>query len=201
VRRILPALLCLALATGLASFSRAADEETVPLRITKGDELTPDEDKAVRATLLRYLEAVQKLDWRGAAKYVDRETFLQAVEPMVAQVSPDPAERNATRRMIFGVSTFDSLARRPLPELFAGMMTYAMSADPTGMALMEKAKISLLGARKIKGRVHVAYQLTVPAPGDSTQFSTHVTAERLKKIGDEWKILIAQDAGGGRAKP
>jgi hypothetical protein len=201
VRRILPALLCLALATGLAPWTRAADEETVPLKITKGDTLTAEEDKAVRETLLRYLEAVQKLDWRRAAKYVDRETFLQAVEPMVAEVSPDPAGRSATRRMIFGASTFDSLAQRPLPELFAGMMTYAMTANPAGMALMEKAKISLLGARKIKGRVHVAYQLTVPSPGDSTQPSIHVTAERLKKIGDEWKILIAQDAGGGRAKP
>ena len=201
MHRLLPVVLCLALAVVLAPWSGAAEEEKVQLTLTKGEELTEEEEKEVRATLLSYLEAIQKLDWREAAKYVDRETFLGAVEPMVEQVAPDPAQRNDARRMIFGVGTYDSLAKRPLPDLFAGMMGYAMSADPTMAAMMEKAKISLLGARKLKGRVHIAYQLTVPSESDSTQPYIHVTAERLKKFGNDWKILIAQDHGGGRAKP
>lgn len=205
MRRILSAVLCLVLATTFAPRAPAAEDgdevEKVPLTITKGGDLTAAEDREVRATLLRYLEAIQKREWREAAKYVDRETFLGAVEPLVEQVAPDPAKRDEARRMIFGTSTFDSLAKKPLPDLFAAMMIYAMTADPSGVVLMEKAKFNLLGARKIKGRVHIAYQLTVPSAADSTQPYVRVSAERLKKIGDRWKVLIAQDHGGGRARP
>jgi hypothetical protein len=199
IRAVVPSL-ALALAFALAAWHPAAGNDVVPLRVTGGDSLTAAEDAAVRATLLRYLEAVQKRDWREAANHVDRESFLRAVEPMIEQVSPDPAGRGAARRMIFGVGTHDSLARRPLPELFAAMMIYALTADPTGFVLMEKARFSLLAARRVKDHVAVAYSLTVPADNDSLPPTVRVTAERLKKVGDEWKILIAQDPERGEVK-
>jgi hypothetical protein len=201
VRRIVFLALCLALATASASWSPAAEDEKVPLQATKGDELSPEEEKEVRATLTRYLEAIKANDWREAAKYVDRETFLQAVEPMVEAVAPDPAKRAEARHMIFGVSTYDSLARKKLPDLFNSMMNYVTIADPASVVTMSTAKFNLLAARKIRGRVHIAYQLTVPSAADSTQPYTRVSAERLKKIDGDWKVLIAQDHGGGRAKP
>lgn len=201
MRRILSLVLCLGFATASASWAPAAEDQKVPLQATKGDELSPGEEKEVRATLLRYLGAVQKCDWREAAKYVDRETFMKSVEPLVEAVAPDPARRDEARRMIFGVSTYDSLAAKSLPDLFAAMMNYATVADPASIVLMAKAKFSLLAARKIRGRVHIAYQLTVPSASDSTQPYTRVSAERLKKIDGDWKVLIDQDHGGGRAKP
>jgi hypothetical protein len=171
----------------------AADEETVPLRLTGGGELDEQEDREVRATLAAYLAAIQKRDWRAAAKHVDRESFLDGVEPLIERVAPDPALRAQATRSIFGVGTKDSLERRSTEELFASMMTYATAADPAGTALMEKARFALLGARKIRDRVHIAYQLTLPAHGDSTQPYTRVTAERLRKVGGDWKIVIQND--------
>ena len=200
MRRILVIAPCLALAAVLCLRGPvAADDAPVPLRATGGDSLTAAEDREVRATLLHYLEAVRVRDWREAAKDVDRASFLKAVEPMVEAVAPDPALRAAARRTIFGASTFDSLEKRPLPDLFAGMMNYVMTADPHTVAMMEKAKFNLLAARKIRGRVHIAYTLTVPSESDTTQPYVRVTAERLIRDGDRWKILIAQDHGGGRA--
>lgn len=168
-------------------------EEKVPLRMTKGGELNAEEDQAVRATLSAYLAAVQQRDWPAAAKFVDRASFLAGVDPLIARVAPDPAKRPEVTRMIFGASTADSLAKFPTERLFASMMTYALTADPQGVVLMEKAKFSLLGARKLKDEVAIAYQLTIPADSDSTQPYTRVTAERLRKVGKEWKILIRND--------
>lgn len=203
MRRILPwlaAVTVLVLAPTTASRGHAAvaadsldAEEKVPLRMTQGGELSAEEDQAVRATLSAYLAAVQKRDWPAAAKYVDRASFLAGVDPLIARVAPDPAKRPEVTRMIFGASTADSLAKFPTERLFASMMTYALTADPHGVVLMEKAKFSLLGARKLKDEVAIAYQLTIPADSDSTQPYTRVTAERLRKVGKEWKILIRND--------
>ena len=205
MRRIVPLVLSLAVAAALAvnlsGAVKAADDEKIPMTITAGDSLSPTEHEAVRKVLLAYLDAVKIRDWKTAAKYVDRESFLAAVEPLIENVAPDPAKREEARRMIFGVGTTDSLVKKPLPDLFWSMMTYAMTADPTGAAMMEKAKFSLLGARKIKGKVHIAYMITVAAESDTLQPYTRVTAERLRKVGNDWKIMIAQDHGGGRAKP
>jgi hypothetical protein len=183
----------LILAVPLALAAGDAPVETVPMRMTAGDDLKPAEEEAVRRTLTAYLEALQKRDWRGASKYVDRESFLEGIEPLVAAVEPDEHERPPYRRMIFGASTFDSLKTMPLDGMFAAMMQYALTADPHGVLLMERARFSLLGARKIKGRVHIAYQLTLPAENDSTPPYTRVTAERLRQVGKDWKILIQHD--------
>jgi hypothetical protein len=168
-------------------------EDKVPLRMTKGEELSAEEDQAVRATLSAYLAAVQKRDWPAAAKHVDRASFLAGVDPLIARVAPNVSLRPEVTRAIFGVSTNDSLARLPTEKLFASMMAYAQAADPNGVALMEKAKFSLLGARKLKGEVAIAYQLTIPPDSAGAQPYTRVTAERLRKVGAEWKILIQND--------
>lgn len=189
--RLLLVLAALAVAVPLAR--AAGDDAPVPLQVTAGEELTPAEDAAVRRTLTSYLEAIQKRDWKAAARYVDRASFLAGVEPLVAAVEPDSAARAPYRRMIFGAGTPESLAALPLEDLFAAMMRYALAADPEGVLLMEQARFALLGARKIDGRVHIAYQLTLPAASDSLPPYTRVTAERMIPVGDEWKILIQPD--------
>jgi hypothetical protein len=176
-----------------ATAGRAADDEAVPLRMTAGDTLSAADDAAVRATLTAYLAAVQKLDWRTAGLYVDRASFLAGVEPLVAQVAPDSTQRPAVRRRIFGVGSADSLERLPTPELFAGMMNYAMAADPSGIALMENATFRLLGARRLGDEVAIAYQLTVPAASDTTQPYVRVTAERMRRVDGAWKITVRND--------
>jgi len=201
VRRILLLVLCLALAFGAAVSSAQDAAKKSEFSLTKGDTLTAAEDSAVRATLLSYLAAVQKLDWKKAATYVDRESFLAAVEPLVAGAAPDPALRADKRREIFGVSTYDSLEKKPLPDLFFSMMTYAMSVDPTRVAILEKAQIELIGSRKVRGKVHVAYSLTLPAESDTLQPYVSVTADRLRKVGDDWKIVIIQEHGTAQGEP
>ena len=201
MRHILLLVLCLALATGAAVSAAQDTAKTSEFSLTKGDTLTAAEDSAVRATLLSYLAAVQKLDWRKAATYVDRESFLAAVEPLIAGAAPDPALRANKRREIFGVSTYDSLEKKPLPDLFFSMMTYAMSVDPTRVAILEKAQIELIGSRKVRGKVHVAYSLTLPAESDTLQPYVSVTADRLRKVGDDWKIVIIQEHGTAQGEP
>ena len=189
---ILPGLLALGLVSPLARGAGTGTDK-VPLRMTAGVDLTAEEEAAVRGALLSYLEAIQKRDWRAAAKHVDEESFFAGIEPLVAAAEPVEARRAATRRRIFGASTADSLAHMPLEDLFVAMMNYATAADSAGVQLMEQARFALLGARKVEDRVHVAYQLTVPAENDSTQDYTRVTAERMRKVGEEWKIVIQHD--------
>ena len=209
MRRTLPLLLCLA----LAAVAVVSAQETPPapaaptaptksgFQVTKGDTLTSQDEAEVRKALLGYLAAVKKLDWRKAADYVDRESFLASVEPLLEQASPNPAFRNDKRREIFGVSTPDSLAQKPLNDLFFSMMTYATVADPTKVAILEKAEIEVIGIRKVRGKVHVAYSLTIPADSDTTQPYVGVTTERLRKVGDDWKIVIVQDQGAPEGTP
>lgn len=188
--------LAVGLALGIAvSLPRAVagEGEAVPLQMTAGTELAPEEDAAVRASLLGYLEAIRKRDWRTAARHVDRESFLAGIEPLVAAAEPVEGQQAAARRRIFGASTVDSLGRMKIEDLFASMMSYATVADSAGVHLMERARFALLGARKIEDRVHIAYQLTLPAESDSLEDYTRVTAERMRKVGHEWKIIIQHD--------
>jgi hypothetical protein len=169
------------------------DEDKVPVRFTAGGELTPEEEKEVRATLLAYLGDIQKRNWRGAAQHVERASFLEGIPAMIASIAPDPAKRAEATGMLFGVTTMDSVRAKPTGDLFHAVMTYATTADPASVEMMGKAKFALLGARRIKDRVHIAYQLTVPAASDTLQPYTQVTAERLRRVGKEWKIVFQHD--------
>ena len=169
---------------------RAAEDNPVPLQMTKGSELTPEEEKQVRATLTHYLEALQGRNWREAAKDLDRESFLAGVEPLIASISSDSTTWPGAMRMVFGVGTKDSLKAAPTADLFASMMDYIMQLDPGGAAIMARAKFALLGARRLQDRIHIAYQLTIPAESDSVQPYTRVTAEQLKQDGKDWKIVF-----------
>lgn len=186
--------LAVLVAAALAAFApapgRAAEDKPVPLQMTKGSELTPEEDKQVRATLTHYLEALQSRKWREAAKDLDRESFLAGVDPLIASISSDSTTRPAAMRTVFGVSTKDSLNAASTADLFASMMDYIMQLDPGGAAIMARAKFALLGARRLQDRIHIAYQLTIPAESDSTQPYTRVTAEQLKQDGKDWKIVF-----------
>ena len=169
---------------------RAAEDAPVPLAMTKGSELTKEEDLQVRATLTHYLGALQKRDWHTAAQDLDRASFLAGIDPLVASISSDSTTRPAAYRTVFGVSTTDSLKAASTGDLFASMMNYVMKLDPGGAALMTRAKFTLLGARRLQDRIHIAYQLTVPAESDSLQPYTSVTAEQLKQVGKDWKIVF-----------
>jgi hypothetical protein len=186
----LAALVAAALAAFAPTPGRAADDKPLPLQMTKGSELTPDEDKQVRATLTHYLEALQSRNWREAAKDLDRESFLAGVDPLIASISSDSTTRPAAMRMVFGVSTKDSLNAAPTADLFASMMDYIMQLDPGGAAIMARAKFALLGARRLQDTIHIAYQLTIPAESDSVQPYTRITAEQLKQDGKDWKIVF-----------
>ncbi len=169
---------------------RAGEDAPLSLSMTKGSELTKEEDAQVRATLTHYLGALQKRDWREAAKDLDRESFLAGVDPLIASISSDSTTRPAAYRTVFGVSTKDSLNAATTEDLFESMMSYIMQLDPGGAAIMTKAKFALLGARRLQERVHIAYQLTIPAESDSLQPYTSVTAEQLKQVGKDWKIVF-----------
>jgi len=186
----LAALVAAALAAFTTTPGRAADDKPVPLQMTKGSELTPDEEKQVRATLTHYLEALQGRNWREAAKDLDRQSFLAGVDPLIASISSDSTTRPGAMRMVFGVGTKDSLNAAPTGDLFASMMDYIMQLDPGGAALMARAKFALLGARRMQDKIHIAYQLTIPAESDSLQPYTRVTAEQLKQVGKDWKIVF-----------
>ncbi len=183
-------LVALALAAFASRPGRAADDAPLSLSMTKGSELTKQEDKQVRATLTHYLGALQKRDWRTAAQDLDRESFLAGVDPLIASISSDSTTRPAALRKVFGVSTDDSLKATSTEDLFASMMNYVIELDPGGAAIMTRAKFALLGARRLQDRVHIAYQLTLPAESDSVQPYTSITAEQLKKVGKDWKIVF-----------
>ena len=186
----LAALVALVLAALAPAPGRAADDAPVPLKMTKGSDLTKAEDAQVRATLSHYLAALQKRDWREAAKDLDRESFLAGADPLIATISSDSTTKPAAYRRVFGVSTRDSMAAASTGDLFASMMDYVIQLDPGGAAMMEKAKFTLLGARRLQDRIHIAYQLTIPAENDSIQPYTSVTAEQLRQVGKDWKIVF-----------
>jgi len=190
-RTILPALaLAVALLAGFANSGRAADDKPVSVTMTKGSELTPEEDKAIRATLTHYLTALQKKDWAEAAKDLDRDSFLEVVDPLIASLGSDSSTIPVATRNVFGVSTKDSMRTTPMEVLFSNMMNYVTSLDPNGVGLMAKAKFALLGARKLQDKVHIAYSLTIPAESDTLQPYTRVTAEQMKQVGKDWKIIF-----------
>lgn len=197
-----PASLALATALALAAAggmtpARSAvtpeDEDKLPVRFTAGGELTAAEDEEVRATLKSYLAAIQKRDWKTASRYIERASFVAGLPLMMAAIEPDPAKRAEAMNGIFGVSKEDELRAKSTADLFTSVMTYATAKDPESVAMMAKAKFALLGARRIKDRVHIAYQLTVPAESDTLQPYTRVTAERLRRVGKEWKIVFQHD--------
>ena len=186
----LAALVALFLAALAPATGGAADDKPVPMKMTSGSELTKEEDAQVRATLSHYLVALQKREWRAAAENLDRESFLAGVEPLVASISSDSTTRPDAIRRVFGVSTMDSLNAASTADLFESMMNYVILLDPGGAAIMEKAKFTLLGARRLQDKIHIAYQLTIPAESDSVQPYTSITAEQLKQVGKDWKIVF-----------
>ncbi len=187
---VLAALAALFLAAVAPGPGRAADDKPVPLKMTSGSELTKEEDVAIRATLTHYLGALQKRDWRAAAEDLDRESFLAGVDPLISSISSDSTTRPDAIRRVFGVSTMDSLKAAPTGDLFDSMMSYVIQLDPAGADIMTKAKFALLGARRLQDKVHIAYQLTIPAESDSVQPYTSITAEQLKQVGKDWKIVF-----------
>lgn len=187
---VVASVLAFALVAFASRAGSAADDSLPSLSMTKGSELTKEEDKQVRATLTHYLGALQKRDWREAAKDLDRVSFLAGIDPLIASISSDSTTRPAAYRTVFGVSTKDSVNAASTEDLFASMMTYIMQLDPGGAAIMTQAKFTLLGARRLQERVHIAYQLTIPAESDSVQPYTSVTAEQLKLVGKDWKIVF-----------
>jgi len=180
----------LALAALAPAPGHAAADAPVPLQMTQGSELTKEEDRKVRETLTHYLTALQKRDWREAARDLDRTSFLAGVEPMVSSISSDSTTRPGALRTVFGVSSMDSVRISSTEDLFASLMGYVSQLDPGGMALMARAKFALLGARRLQDRIHIAYQLTVPAERDSLQPYTRVTAEQMIRVGKDWKIVF-----------
>jgi hypothetical protein len=171
----------------------AADEATVPLQATQGSELSKKDDKEVKRVLSEYLDAMKKRDYARAAGYLDHETFLKGVEPMVQSIASDSTTRPAAYRMLFGVSTPDSVAARPMPDLYTHFMGYLETVNPNMSAVMARAEIKMLAARRIKDRVHVAYQLTLPPETPDGEPYVTVSAQQMRKVGKEWKILFRAD--------
>lgn len=168
----------------------ARGAETVPLKVTAGEELSAKDNEAVKASLSAYLAALKKGDYRAAGAYVDSKSFLANVDTLASLITTPELPRPAARRKMFGSSTTDSLAKRPFPEVFRSYMEYQESENPTMRGTLAKAEVEVLAARRVGDKVHVAYQLSLPPEGPGAEPFTSVTAEQLRKIGGKWKILF-----------
>ena len=170
-----------------------ADEPAIQIKGADGTELPAKEEKAVKKTLSDYLAALQKQDYRKAGELIDRPSLLAAVDPMVATIASDSTTKGPAMRKIFGVSTRDSIEARSNGQLFSSLMAFMMEANPTASAVLSKATIEVLAARKMGDRVHVAYRLTLPPTEPGGLPYEQITAQRMSKFDGKWRILFSID--------
>jgi hypothetical protein len=187
---LLLVLVAIALAPSLAVPARA-DEPAIQIQGAAGTELSTKEEKEVRKTLSDYLAALQKQDYKKAGQLIDRPSLLAAVEPMVATIASDSLQRAAAMRKIFGVSTRDSIEARSNGNLFNSLMGYMMQVNPSAAAVLSKATIEVLAARKLDNRVHVAYRLTLPPAEPGGLPYEQITAQQMEKSDGKWRILFS----------
>ncbi len=188
------AVVAVATLTG-GGHARAADDspasvQAVPLKVTKGDSLSKAEEEKVRGILKDYLEALKAGDYARAGTHIDSVSFLASVDTLARTIASSDELMPAARRKIFGASTTDSLVHRPFPETFRSYMQYQESAHPEMRGILARAQLQVLAARRMKDRVHVAYQLTLPAEKEDAQPYTTVTAEQMRLVGSDWKIVF-----------
>jgi hypothetical protein len=168
-------------------------DPAVKLEPTQGTELSKEDDAAVKKVLVDYLDALKKKEYARAGELIDRESLLSTVEPMVHSIASDSTHTDAARRKIFGVSTPDSIAKTPNGPLFASLMGYLLSTNPSAAKVMEMATIEVLATRQIKGKASVAYQLTIASPEKDGMPYEQVTAQQMRKVDGKWKILFSLD--------
>ena len=167
-----------------------AADPAVKIEPTQGTELSKEDDAAVKKVLVDYLDALKKKEYARAGELIDRESLLSTVEPMVHSIASDSTHTDAARRKIFGVSTPDSIARTPNGPLFASLMGFLLSTNPSAGKLMELASVEVLATRQLHGKASIAYQLTIPSPEkDGTPYE-QITAQQMKKVDGKWKILF-----------
>jgi hypothetical protein len=169
-----------------------ADPPVMKIQPTVGDSIPPAEVKAINQALTDYLAALRQRDYVRAGGFIDRTTLLAQSESMLVQMAADSTKKAPTRRELFGVSTRDSLAARSTGEIFAAFMHYMDAANPGANATLTDASIQVLAARRMKGVVHVAYQLTLPPTRQRPEPYTQVTAQQMKWIDGQWKILVTE---------
>ncbi len=174
---------------GLAAFAG----DTLPLKATKGTELSKEEEEQVRSVLRTYLEALKRGDYAEAGKQIDRASFLASVDTLARMIASDDTQVPAARRKLFGASTPDSLAARPVSESFRSYMEFQEATNPEMRDILQKAELQILAARRMNDRVHVAYQLTLPAEKPDAQPFTSVTAEQVREVDGQWKIVFRLD--------
>ena len=96
-------------------------------------------------------------------------------------------------RRIFGVSTRDSIEAASNGQLFTALMGYMMEINPNASAVLSKATIQVLAARKIGQKAHVAYQVTLPPSEPGGMPYEQITAQRMSKVDGKWRILFSLD--------
>jgi hypothetical protein len=171
----------------------AKGEPEIKVEATEGTALSKKDEAAVRRVLGDYMLALQKKDYRKAGEMLDRASLLAAVDPMLATISADSTHLDAARRKIFGVSTRDSIEQRGNGPLFTSLMAYMMGANPNAADVLARASIQVLAARRMGDRVHIAYQVTLPASEPGGMPYEQITAQQMRKVDGKWRILFQLD--------
>jgi len=181
--------LVLALAAG-ARAGRAEDAPVMKLEATAGDSLSAAETREVNQVLSDYLAALRQKDYVRAGSFIDRTTLLASSEATLRALAPDSTRLDSTRARVFGVASRAALAKRSTGEIFAAFMRYMDATTPGANAVLADATIQVLVARRMNDTVSVAYQLTIPPAQGRTEPYTQVTAQRMRRVDGQWRILV-----------
>ncbi len=170
--------------------ARAAGAEKLPMKASKGDSLTTEQENAVKGVLFDYLSSLKARDFLRAGGHIDEASFRALADTMVLAAAGDTLPLDGVRQTIFGVPSREALLAKPVPELFATLVAASEAANPGAFGAVADAVIDVLAVRRVDEHVVVAYQLTIPGAGPEGQAVTHVTAETLRATPKGWKIVF-----------